>query len=363
MNRNFKLYAASLSIALSVGASTFAQDSTTQTTTTQTTTMQTSTMQTANMPASQMQPQNVASGQKLKLRGIVLDRQDDSFTVRDEKTNQNTTVKIAATTKIKSKKYFGAGDSYAANLITRGLILRVEGRGDGSGALLANNINIDKNDLRAAQALEARVNPVEGRVGDAENRITSAEQNAQRLSGQLDELTAISNAARGGAKAAQDSADAAISGVNATNTRITELDEFAVSNSATVNFKVGSAVLSPDAKTQLDTLAQNVASMKGYVVEVTGYSDSTGNKEKNRVLSERRADTVRRYLVENHGIPLRRILQSYGFGEVETAAVADNKTREGRAQNRRVEVKLLVSKGLSNQVQVQSPATSNQEQQ
>jgi OOP family OmpA-OmpF porin len=61
-------------------------------------------------------------------------------------------------------------------------------------------------------------------------------------------------------------------------------------------------------------------------------------------LSSRRADTVIRYLIENHNIPLRRIVTPYGYGE--SNPVAENATRDGRAQNRRVEVKLLVNKGL-----------------
>jgi outer membrane protein OmpA-like peptidoglycan-associated protein len=61
-------------------------------------------------------------------------------------------------------------------------------------------------------------------------------------------------------------------------------------------------------------------------------------------LSQRRADTVIRYLIENHNIPLRRIVTPYGYGE--TNPVAENNSRDGRAQNRRVEVKLLVNKGL-----------------
>jgi len=81
------------------------------------------------------------------------------------------------------------------------------------------------------------------------------------------------------------------------------------------------------------------------VLEVTGYADATGNTERNRALSSRRADAVIRYMVENHQIPLRRIVTPYGFGE--SNPIADNKTREGRAENRRVEVKVLVNKGLT----------------
>ena len=95
------------------------------------------------------------------------------------------------------------------------------------------------------------------------------------------------------------------------------------------------------------SIATKALNAKGYVLEVSGFADATGSVERNRALSQRRADAVIRYLVENHSIPLRRIVTPYGFGE--SNPVAENKSRDGRAQNRRVEVKLLVNKGLMQQ--------------
>lgn len=334
----------SLSFALTLSLSTVVAQDNTQNNSQTTATAQTQT----SAPA-----RSIASGQKVKIRGVVVDRQADLLTVEDD-AGSRVQVKIAGETSIKSKKVFGSGKSYASELLTRGLYLEVQGRGDSSGALAADKIRFGEDDLRSARSLNSRINPVEERVG-------AAEQNAQRLSGQLDELVAISNAARGGAKAAQDTADAAVSGVNATNSRITELDDYAVQNSATVNFRVGSSVLSTEAKTQLDTVAQSATGLKGFVMEVTGFADATGDTVRNRALSQRRAEAVIQYLVENHGVPLRRILPSYGFGELNS--VAENTTKEGRAQNRRVEVKLLVSKGLTNSVEVRSPNQSSTETQ
>ena len=314
----------------------------------------TNTTNTGGTGNAQMQGQmrTVSNGQKAKVRGVVTERNGNMLTVKEDN-GASTQVMIADATSIKSKKFFGSGRNYASDLLVRGLVLEAEGRGGQNGAVVADKIRFGEDDLRVAQSIETRVTPVEG-------RLTEAEQNAQRLSGQLDELVAISNSARGGAKAAQDTADAAVSGVNATNQRITELDDFVVQNQAIVNFKTGSYVLTPEGKTSLDQMAQGVQSAKGYVVEVTGYADATGSTERNRVLSERRANAVIAYLVENHGVPLRRILPSYGFGEIETKAVADNTTREGRAQNRRVEVKLLVSRGMNQTVNVTNPNTQNQ---
>jgi outer membrane protein OmpA-like peptidoglycan-associated protein len=199
--------------------------------------------------------------------------------------------------------------------------------------------------MRVARSVESRAAPLEERASTTENKLSQVEQNAQRLSGQMDELAAVANTAKGGAKAAQDTADAAVAGVNETNERISALDDYVPQTTAAVNFKVNSALLSDDAKAKLDDLATRAMNTKAYVIEVSGYTDATGSVEKNRVLSQHRADAVIRYLVENHQIPLRRIITPYGYGK--TNPVADNSTREGREQNRRVEIKLLVNKGLT----------------
>jgi outer membrane protein OmpA-like peptidoglycan-associated protein len=251
---------------------------------------------------------------------------------------------------IKSNSFWGSGTNYGANAIVRGLVLEVEGRGDTNGNLAASKIRFDKSNLEVAQTVDSRVTPTE-------ERLSQTEQNQQRLSGQIDELMAISNAARGGAKAAQETADAAVQGVNATNQRISALDEYVVQSTATINFRVGSAVLSPEAKAQLDQVAQTALQLKGYIIEVTGFASSDGDAKKNKVLSQKRAQAVIEYLVETHNIPLRRIGQSYGFGELQ--AVADNSTPEGRMQNRRVEVKLLVSRGLNQNVEIRTNNPNN----
>ncbi len=168
------------------------------------------------------------------------------------------------------------------------------------------------------------------------------EANAQRLSGQLDELAAVSNAARGGSRAAQETADAAVAGVNSSNERISALEDYEPATMATVIFKSGSASLSSDSKTKLDELAALAQSSSGYVLAVSGYTDALGNTATNRRLSQRRTDAVIRYLTKRHQIPLRRMLSPDAYGEANP--VADNTTRAGRAVNRRVEIKVLVSR-------------------
>jgi outer membrane protein OmpA-like peptidoglycan-associated protein len=298
----------------------------------------------------------VASGEKMKIKGVVTRRDADTFTVRDMN-GVDTVVRLSDRTSVKTKGGFlRSGTNYAQTSILRGLNLQVEGRGGSNGELNAEKIRFDQDDINVARAIESRAAPLEERASDTENKLTQVEANAQRLSGQLEELAAVSNAARGGAKAAQATADAAVAGVNATNERISALDDYAPQESTAVNFRSGSAVLSPDAKTKLDDIASKAMNAKGYVLEVSGYADSRGSVNLNRALSQRRADAVIRYLVENHNVPLRRIVTPFGYGEMNP--VAANETREGREQNRRVEIKLLVNKGLTAPTPTMNPGTS-----
>lgn len=297
------------------------------------------------------QLRTAVAGQKYKIKGVIVAKEaENTFVVRDQ-VGVDTRVVVEPTASIKSNGGFlRSGDKFPMNSLVRGLNMEVEGRGDSTGAVSANKVRFDKSNMMTAQSIDARVAP-------AEERLTSQEQNAQRLSGQIDELMAISNAAKGGAKAAQETADAAVAGVNATNKRITDLDDYTVQSSATVLFRVGSAVLSPEAKTSLDEIATTAGTLKGFMIEITGYASADGNPKMNKSLSERREKVVREYLIDNHNISLRRFTPSYGFGELN--AVADNTTREGREQNRRVEVKLLVSRGLNTNVEVKSQTVDN----
>jgi outer membrane protein OmpA-like peptidoglycan-associated protein len=299
-------------------------------------------------------------GQTVVLLGTITGRNPEGITLH---TYQDSTVKVAITaaTEVKERKSnpFRRARNYATTQLLPGLEVEVKGHGSNTGSLLADQIRFFNDDLRNAVALDTRVTPVE-------NRLDQNEQNAMRLSGQVSELSAVSNAARGGARAAQETADTAVDmakkageradnanerantaneGVHSANERITSLDDFDSRDNATINFKVGSAILSKEAKQSLDTLAEQAKSQKGFLIEVTGFASAEGSADYNRALSQRRADAVIRYLAEDHSIPLRRFITPFGFGSLQP--VADNHTRAGRVQNRRVEVHVLVSKGLA----------------
>lgn len=263
--------------------------------------------------------QSIPNGAKVKFRGVVLTRDADTFTIRD-RNRTDYQVLLTGNTSVKSNGSvlrFGRGKRYAETDLLRGLIVEVEGRGNSQGQLVADKVRFNESDLRAAITTDTRVNPVE--------------ENQERLSGQMDELATIAAETRNEVRAA--------------NERITSLDDYDVQESATVNFRVNSAILSPEAKRQLDTLAQKALTAKWYMIEVGGHTDSTGSEAKNFALSRQRAESVIQYLAVTHKIPVRRFVTPMGYGKSD--AVADNKTQTGRAQNRRVEVKVLLNRGMS----------------
>jgi outer membrane protein OmpA-like peptidoglycan-associated protein len=270
----------------------------------------------------------VSSGQKAKLKGRIARRDAETFSIRDEQ-DMETIVRLTDQTSVKSKGgFFRRGKNYDVTSLLRGLPVEVEGRGNMDGQLVAEKVRFDSSDLKVAQTVESRVAPVE-----REN---------QRISGQVDELNEVSRMARS-------EADRANAGVSAANERISAIDDYIVQDTANVYFNVNSARLSPEFKQELDQLAQKALSSKGYIIEITGHADSTGNLQRNRVLSQQRADAVVRYLQETHDIPLRRIITPFGYGEMRP--VADNTSADGRRQNRRVEVKILVSRGITQAAQ------------
>jgi len=298
----------------------------------------------AGQPAA-MQTRTVPAGQTQDVEGIIVQRNPDSMVIRNER-GADYLVLLTNDTEVKERKKnpFRGARKYAITQLVRGLEVEVEGRGDSSGALVAEAIKFKHDDFRVAQTVESRVNPVEGRVESAEFRLKESETNARRMSGQIEELNAISAAIRGETRTAQQSAETAIAGVRSTNERITAIDDYEAIQNVAVLFKAGSARLSPEAREMLDQLVSQTKDLSGYMIEVAGFASADGPAELNRRLSERRTDAVIRYLAEEHDVPLRRIIQPFGYGEAKP--VADNSTREGRRENRRVEVNILVSRGL-----------------
>ena len=218
--------------------------------------------------------------------------------------------------------------------------------------------------------VQAAIAPVEGRVGEVEKKSKQNGADIDLLHAQtskLDEKTSdverqakaagtLAETANGAATRAQGRADAAhglatdgiakteklagtVSEVNGSIDKLyATLDNYQKLTEEIVFFNPNASELSKDAKAQLDALVTKLGDKSKYVVEVRGFTDQTGPVAVNLQLSRQRADAVVRYLTVTHQVPLRRI-QQVGAGA--EAPAADNKTRDGRKQNRRVEVKVF----------------------
>lgn len=287
----------------------------------------------------------VASGQKAKIVGTVISRGPDTFQLKNQDNGAITVVALTPATSVKTSRggLFGQSKTYGATYILRGLRLQAEGVGDANGQLVASKITFDERDLRTAQALQQ----TDEMARENQARIAAQEENAKKLAGQIAENQALANQAQASADAAQKRADEAAKAADRANSRINGLDDYDVVRTWSILFRPGSAILSPKAKAEIDGGAAWVKTQntKGWMVEIVGFADTTGNTERNRSLSERRANAVIGYLVMKHNMPLQRLIQPFGYGDSNPAA--PNNTAAGRAQNRRVEIKILVNKGIT----------------
>jgi outer membrane protein OmpA-like peptidoglycan-associated protein len=172
-------------------------------------------------------------------------------------------------------------------------------------------------------------------IHDVDDRAQSGIKQSQ---GAADSATENAKNATKSAGDAQNSATDAVHRADSLDTMVKGLDNYKSLGNVSVTFGFDRAVLTKDDKEQLDTFAAQLGSAKSYILEVTGGTDSTGPAQYNYDLSQRRADAVVQYLASKYGVAAHRF---YLVGIGKDKEVADNKTPEGRKQNRRVEVQML----------------------
>ncbi|HEY0594213.1 OmpA family protein [Sphingopyxis sp.] len=234
-----------------------------------------------------------------KVEGIISARSEGRVQVTTTDGN-NTIIALIPETKIKgSGGFLGlASNKLAADSLLNGLPVTVETL-QWSGGLAAGQVALKNKDLRTASMIRTGTD--------------------QRFA----EQTAATEALRG---------------------RVGDIDQYNIKGTTNVNFDTGKAVLSEQGKADLCAAATQADGMDNALLLVVGYTDSTGSEELNQTLSEKRAARVVNYLQQACGWKPYRMLTPTGMAEADPAA--DNNTPEGKAQNRRVAVNIMVSKGL-----------------
>ena len=234
-----------------------------------------------------------------EIKGIITARSGDRMRVTSAD-GANTVIFINDATRIKAGGgLFGGGNNKLdATSLLNGLPITVKTMQAGR-VLLASQIRFGKNDLRTASMI---------RNGTAQG---------------FAEQTAATEALRG---------------------RMGDIDKYNIKGTTNVNFDTGKAVLSDQAKAELCNTATEAEGMSNALMLIVGYTDSDGSDEYNQQLSERRAASVINYLQQACRWKPYRMLTPAGMSESDP--LADNSTPEGKAQNRRVAVNILVSKGL-----------------
>jgi len=289
----------------------------------------------------QFQPgekRNVAEGEKLKLKGVVLTRDGETFILRD-RTKTDTVVLLTDATKIRTERkgLFRGRKPADVTVLIPGLIVQANGKGAG-GRLVAEEIEFSEDDLKMAIMAYGQTAPVRQQAAETSKELAKTQgelsESKKQLSATKKELSETNKQL---AATSQEVVD--------TNKRINELDQYELVKVVTLPFDLNSAKLTDAAKAQLDELASKAPGAKNYLVEVQGFTDPTGDFNKNLKLSQDRADAVVQYLTVKHQIPLRRIMVPMGYGE--TKMLDTSPTAASLAKNRRVEVRVMLNKGLS----------------
>ena len=244
-------------------------------------------------------PDTTAMTRGPEIKGTITARSGDKMKVTSDD-GSSTVIFINDATRIKARSgLFGGGrnDLGAASLLN-GLPVTVKTMQAGS-VLLASEVRFRNNDFKTAAMI---------RNGTAQG---------------FAEQTAATEALRG---------------------RMGDIDKYNIKGTTNVNFDTGKAVLSEQAKAELCSTASQAEGMSNALMLVVGYTDSVGTQEYNQQLSERRAASVMNHLQQACRWKPYRMLTPAGMAEADP--LADNETPEGKAQNRRVAVNILVSKGL-----------------
>jgi OmpA-OmpF porin, OOP family len=275
-----------------------------------------------------------AQGDKAKVKGLITARTGDTIVLKT--TDGSVTVTLDDDTKVQQPKGLGVRKTkMSAAVLIPGLKVSVDGTSQDATHVLAKSITFDKDDLQTAEMIQAGLSPTDQKVATNQQNISENKQNIEANKQGIDanQQNIAANKATIDANAVE------------TSKRFSDLTEYDTKDQFDVHFASGSAKVSAADQQALNKLAHDAVNLKGYIVQVKGFADSSGDAAMNQKLSMDRAQAVIAYLIQSCNVPVRHIVAPGAMGEV--APVASNETKSGRSENRRVEVKVLLNKGLA----------------
>jgi outer membrane protein OmpA-like peptidoglycan-associated protein len=286
------------------------------------------------------------AGKKGKVTGTITSRNGDLVVINVKKESTSAILNLTDNTKIEREKSFRLRRAdMDVTAMVPGLTITAEGVGNSKGQLDANKVTFNPDTFAVEVAEEQQI---EANKAAAANAQTTANQGVAAAGhAQSSANAAQSSANQAGQMAAAAGAGAAMdaSAISMVNQRVSDLGDYNTVAEAMLFFDTGKATLSADGKAALDKLASDAKSTQNYMIEVSGYASSTGAKAENQKLTDERAAAVTDYLRNSANVPMRRILTPAGYGA--THAAATNSDPQGRDINQRVDVKVLVNKGLN----------------
>jgi OmpA-OmpF porin, OOP family len=269
-------------------------------------------------------------GQKVRLEGVVVSRNRDVVTVQTMNSD-NVEVELTDYTKVATPEGLLGKRRMPISDLVPGLWVKVKGVGNDAGHVLAESVTFSTKDLRTANAIQAGLLPLQAKVESNQAQIQASEQ---KIGANQEQIQTHQQQIQNNQEQIQQTAH-----------NLSEVANYEVKYQGIVYFPAGSAALSQEAQSELSGLAQYALQIKGYFLQVKGFADSSGGAALNQDLSMRRSQSVIAYLESQGNIPLARILTPAGLGD--SQPMASNRTPQGRAANRRVQIDVLISRGLA----------------
>jgi outer membrane protein OmpA-like peptidoglycan-associated protein len=290
----------------------------------------------------------IPNGQKAKIKGKINARSGDLVYVTDVKDGSNVAINITDNTKIERKKaahaFFRKSEMDVTAMVP-GLTIEAEGIGNTKGQLDAAKISFYPDTFAIEVAEEQQIMGNKAAAAQAQSTANEGVSNAAAAQQSANQANRSAGKAQATADLAAQGAIVDAAAIDMVNKRVSDLGDYKTLADAGIYFGNDSAALDGAGKADLDTLAAVLAGAKDYMIEVAGYTSSTGTAQLNQKLSEERASAVVNYLRQKGNVPMRRFLLPAGYGASKPAA--ENTDAQGRALNRRVDVKVLVNKGLA----------------